>query len=251
MKIMYVDLDLAKEISRIESGGFYEYKKEKYDVVDNRAIEKNIFELAIEYAHTYFVTVYSIEDENISFLSESEGKVKFVPKVREIQISYEYKNSNEAKDAYDPEKVVEVIQQLKNGVAFVPINEEYYLINQVINRKNRTKIEAKTHKHKGIVGTRDIVNIEAFLKVVEKTHIVDYAIEFKVKDNFPMLIVKMDIGIEKGDWQQQSLFDEDAPVDELEVIYLGEEKEQETPIETESPLASGDTAEDVVNNLTA
>lgn len=234
MKIMYIDSNLAEEITKIESGGFYEHKREKYDIVDNRRIfdaqglaSGELYELVIEYGYTYFVAQYARVGKLVSFQSEENGRVKFVPMVREIRLQHTYVQPKDAKDIFNPEEVVEVAKELIKGTAYIRINDEYYLINQVINRKSGTKIEAKVHLNKGVIGTKDIVNMEAFLKVMEKTHVMDYSIVFDVKENLPSMTLKMNIGIEKSDWQQTSLFDEkenDKKIENIEIISIENDK---------------------------
>lgn len=226
---MYVDETIAKEITKVKPGGFFEHKKVKYDVVDNRfLIEQNQFELVIEFEHTYFVTNYDysndeLNNEIVVFNSVENDKVKLIPMVREVRLVHDYKQPKDAKDIFDVDAVNDITKKLVEGRAMVQINPEYSLISRVVNRKNGTKIEAEVYKNQGAIDTRDIVNMEAFLKVMEKVYVLDFNIDFGFKKHVPMLVLKMNIGYEKMDWNQPQLFDENESREKLEIIHIGEE----------------------------
>lgn len=127
-----------------------------------------------------------------------------------------------------------IAKQLIQGTAYVeydprreyffsdkqaPILPKYHFINQVINRKKglMSKLELKVTKDAGIIEVSDIAEMVAFSARVADLYVLDYQITYEMKDNFPTLVLKFNLGVEKN-VDQLSLDGVDVEVIEPEEV---------------------------------
>lgn len=241
------DLDIAKQMTEVKAGDFFEHKKTKYEIRENREIlgKELDYELVIERSHRLYKAQYSyVTLENgadISFTQvftndKGEQFVEFSEVEAETKVSTEYKSHKDIDDIFPVENVRDIAKKIVSGQSFVKLNDVYHLVNLVINRKSKEKFEVRVVKDDGSnIETKDIVMIEAFIKVLEKVRMLDYTIIFDVKEKKPSLSFKATIGFEKFDDDQKSLFDKDQDpkaakdiIEEIKITNIEEEKITDT-----------------------
>lgn len=243
------DLDIAKQMTEVKAGDYFEHKKTKYEIRENRELptQPGDHELIIERSHLLYKAIYSyqyvdvegqtVPDADIVFegVFENDKQEKFVEFSEveaETKVTTEYKAHKDIDDIFPVETVRDIAKKIVSGQAYVKLNDLYHLENVMINRKSKEKFEVRVVKEDGSnIETKDIVLIEAFMKVLEKVRMLDYTIIFDVKEKKPSLVLKATIGFEKYDDGQKSLFDKDQDpksakevIEEIKITNIEEEK---------------------------
>lgn len=216
------DLELAEEMVKVKAGDYYEHKGIKYEIVENREVPNHPRdqEVIIQRGHVLYRTQYAYAYNNetvavVGFESDftndkGEKFVEFYEVESETKVTTEYKLHEDIDDVFPVEMVRDIAKKIVAGNAYVRVTDTYYLVNLVINRKSGEKFEVRVIKEDGSnIETKDIVMIEALLKVLEKVRMLDYTIIFDVKDKKPGLVLKATIGFEKNVDGQKTLFDKD------------------------------------------